>query len=219
MHSNEIMWAQVEKEALAICAACEKWDLWIYGKAITVHSDHQPLDTIFKNQTSEAHDEATVVYKKGTSLVIADTLSRAPLANTNEMKPTSFERFNLEMETSEFEPNPMLLPKTSSDLQVATSRDVGMVERTKVILPGWPMTKSKLPTAFMPFWGIRDQLSMLFINKFSYLRPCNTIFYRKLMHPVLELIVPYKCVRMLSMDASSSKRYLFQLWKMCLFCD
>ena len=31
MRQNEVMWAQIEKETLAICAACEKWDfmaLW-----------------------------------------------------------------------------------------------------------------------------------------------------------------------------------------------
>ena len=30
---SEVQWAQIEKEALAICAACTKWDLWLYGKA------------------------------------------------------------------------------------------------------------------------------------------------------------------------------------------
>ena len=31
MHPNEQRWAQIEKEALAICVACEKWYLWLYG--------------------------------------------------------------------------------------------------------------------------------------------------------------------------------------------
>ena len=45
---NEVLWAQIEKETLAICAACEKWDLWLYGKQITIHTDDQPFETIFK---------------------------------------------------------------------------------------------------------------------------------------------------------------------------
>jgi hypothetical protein len=54
MRPNEILWAQIEKETLAICAACEKWDLWLYGKQITVHTDHQALETIFKKTPSKA---------------------------------------------------------------------------------------------------------------------------------------------------------------------
>ena len=51
---NEVLWAQIEKEALAICAACKKWDLWLYGKEISVHSDHQPLEIIFKKPLAKA---------------------------------------------------------------------------------------------------------------------------------------------------------------------
>ena len=45
---NKVLWAQTEKEVLAICTACKRWDLWLYGKEIVVHSDHQPLEIIFK---------------------------------------------------------------------------------------------------------------------------------------------------------------------------
>ena len=54
MKQNEILWAQIEKETLAICAACEKWDLWLFGKVITIHSDHEPLETIFKRPLAKA---------------------------------------------------------------------------------------------------------------------------------------------------------------------
>ena len=51
---NEILWAKIEKEALAICAAYAKLDLWLYGKSVTVHSDHQALETIFKKATCQS---------------------------------------------------------------------------------------------------------------------------------------------------------------------
>ena len=54
MRPNEVNWAQIEKETLAICVACEKWDLWLYGKAITIHTDHQPLEIIFKKPLAKA---------------------------------------------------------------------------------------------------------------------------------------------------------------------
>ena len=107
---NEVQWAQIEKEALAICAACTKWDLWLYGKAVTVHSDHQALETIFKKPLAKAPKRLqrimfrlqrytiNVIYRKGTSLVLADTLSRAPLNVSNDASPTNFDLFRLNVE-------------------------------------------------------------------------------------------------------------------------
>ena len=54
MRPNEVLWAQIEKETLAMCAACEKWDQWLYGKQMTIHTDHQPFETIFKKPLFKA---------------------------------------------------------------------------------------------------------------------------------------------------------------------
>ena len=69
MRPNEQRWTQIEKEALALCVACEKWYLWLYGKRITVHTDHQPLETIFKKnirkgpkKTTKTDNEITAVF-------------------------------------------------------------------------------------------------------------------------------------------------------------
>ena len=50
MRPNEELWAQIEKECLAIAAACDKWDRWIYGRQVNVHTRSylQTLETIFK---------------------------------------------------------------------------------------------------------------------------------------------------------------------------
>ena len=97
MRPNEEVWAQIEKECLAIVAACNKWDQWIYGLDVTVHTDHQPLETIFKKPLNAAprrlqkmlmqlqRYNLTVTYKKGSTLHLADTLSRATLPDQNEI--------------------------------------------------------------------------------------------------------------------------------------
>ena len=49
MRPNEILWAQIEKETLAICAACEKWDLWLsssYLVTVDHYSDFIELDEL-----------------------------------------------------------------------------------------------------------------------------------------------------------------------------
>ena len=172
MRPNEILWAQIEKETLAICAACEKWDLWLYGKKVTIHTDHQPLETIFKKPLAKAPKRLQrlmmrlqrysldVVYKKGSSLVLADTLSRAPLPHVNTTKQNSFDVFRLDVERLDTIPNPRLLPKTMANLQEATLKDPDMVELTKVISSGWPNAKSQLPSSLTPYWCFRDEMSI-----------------------------------------------------------
>ncbi len=105
MRPNEEAWAQIEKECLAIVSACDKWDQWIYGLTVTIHTDHQPLETIFKKPLSSAprrlqkmmmrlqRYNIKVGYKKGSTMYLADTLSRAILANINESKEAKFEIF------------------------------------------------------------------------------------------------------------------------------
>ena len=50
---TEQRYAQIEKETLAIVHAFHKFDQLLFGKSdVTVHSDHQPLETIFKRPSS-----------------------------------------------------------------------------------------------------------------------------------------------------------------------
>ena len=122
---NEVMWAQIEKEALAISAACSKWDLWLYGQSVVVHTDHQALETIFKKPLVKAprrlqrimfslqRYKLTVVYRKGSSLVLADTLSRAPLKVSNTAAPSHFDIFRLSVERTDLQPNLCLQTSTA----------------------------------------------------------------------------------------------------------
>ena len=55
LNSTEKNYAQIEKECLAIVSCMDKWHQYLYGKHdITVHTDHQPLETIFKKPLSKA---------------------------------------------------------------------------------------------------------------------------------------------------------------------
>ena len=92
LDSTEKNYAQIEKECLAIVTCMSKWHQYLYGKKdILVHTDHQPLETIFKKPLSKAprrlqrmmlklqQYDFSVQYKKEKEMYIADTLSRAPL--------------------------------------------------------------------------------------------------------------------------------------------
>ena len=86
LNNTETNYAQIEKECLAIVSCMEKWHQYLYGKHnITVHTDYQPLETIFKKPLSKAprrlqrmmlklqRYQFSVRYKKGKELYVADT--------------------------------------------------------------------------------------------------------------------------------------------------
>ena len=50
---TEQRYSQTEREALGIVWACEHLHLYIYGKPITVYTDHKPLVSIFGNPSSK----------------------------------------------------------------------------------------------------------------------------------------------------------------------
>ena len=89
MTETEARYTQIEKEMLAIVFAVERFEQCVYGQPVKVESDHKPLESIFKKSLTSAPKrlqrmllrlqkfELDVTYKRGTEMVLADTLSRA----------------------------------------------------------------------------------------------------------------------------------------------
>ncbi|UYV76843.1 K02A2.6-like [Cordylochernes scorpioides] len=91
LSETEKRYAQIEKEALAITWACEKFKQYIQGLVITLETDHKPL---VPNFTSKNIDDLTpriqrlrlrimrysykIVNTPGKNLIVTDALSRSP---------------------------------------------------------------------------------------------------------------------------------------------
>ena len=98
LNSAEKNYAQIEKELLAIAFGCQKYHQYIYGRAVSIKTDHKPLEHIFRKPLTATPPrlqrmmltlqkyELMVSYKPGKSLFVTDTLSRAPGAETATMK-------------------------------------------------------------------------------------------------------------------------------------
>lgn len=94
MTETQQKYAQIEKELLAICFAIDKFHQYIYGKKVIVETDHKSLVPIFKKNLNQCPArlqrmllklqkyDLQVMFKPGKELIIADTLSRANLAET-----------------------------------------------------------------------------------------------------------------------------------------
>ena len=105
MNETKQRYAQIEKEALAITWACNKFSDYILGRKFLIETDHKPLipllnakhlDTlpprILRFRLRLAKYNYTVFHVPGKILYAADALSRAPMPETEE-DPLEVEAF------------------------------------------------------------------------------------------------------------------------------
>lgn len=80
---------RLRKKLLSIVHACERFDQYLFGREVTVETDHKPLEAKLKKPLLTApkrlqrmmmrlqNYQLKVVHKKVQKMYIADTLSRA----------------------------------------------------------------------------------------------------------------------------------------------
>ena len=173
LNSTEQMYSQIEKECLAICNCFNKFDHWLYGKSnIEVHTDNLPLVTVLKKPLNKATARLQrmmmklqryifkVLHKRGTSLYLADTLSRAALSQPVSVKVTGFDTFRVELQHTFTDRNVRLTEPTETKIREETQRDKVMSALCKTIIYGWPDQKSQLSEYLQPYWSYREELSV-----------------------------------------------------------
>ena len=95
---TETRYAQIAKEALSIVFALEKFHQYTFGRKTVVESDHEPLEMIILKPLCRAPKrlqgmlmrilqyDVHIKHKKGSEMLIADTLSRAYLPYSGKKK-------------------------------------------------------------------------------------------------------------------------------------
>ena len=88
-------YASIEKEMRAVVFGLHKFSDYCYGRHVTIESDHKPLEAINNKPLSEVPKrllrmvlsiqtfDYKITYKKGSEIIIADALSRAPGEDDN----------------------------------------------------------------------------------------------------------------------------------------
>ena len=157
----ETRYAQIEKELLSATFACRKFHDFIYGRQATIETDHKPLTAIVNKPLHSAPArlqhmllqlqkyDLKFVYKKGTELYVADTLSRSFIDDKSDLDVGEQVDILSLMSIS---------PARKAGLQKHTLADPVMQKVTHFISNGWPAkSKSVLPEA-QPYFPIRDEL-------------------------------------------------------------
>ena len=161
--SGETRCAQIEKELLAVVFACDHFDAYIYGRSrINIETDHKPLESIVLKPLNDAPKRLQRMllqlqkynlqwkYKKGTSMFLADTLSRAHLPEVYAC--------DLELATNLEgidHTAPMLLAVSKDRLiqiKHASTDDLTLQVLRETIQQGWPESKTEVPPAVQAYF-------------------------------------------------------------------
>ena len=167
MSPTEQRYAQIEKEALALTWACERFSDYLVGLTFTIETDHKPLVPLFSYKNLDElplrvqrfrmrmmRFSFSIHHIPGRNLTVADALSRAPL---QEVDP------DLQDEADAFVNHTIQsLPATEGRLEEIRQKqrqdDVCRL-LVKYSRQGWPDQK-QLTNATRPFFSVASELSI-----------------------------------------------------------
>ena len=161
---TETRYAPIEKEMLAVVFALNKFNQYVYGRHVTVNSDHKPLEAIAQKPLRNAPKrlqgmllkiqkyDIKIVYKPGAKMYLADTLSRAFISGQRS-PGEEFEHVN----AAKFV---LMTDRTKERIRESTARDGVLQQLTGAILRGWPDNSADVPATLVPYYGFRDELAV-----------------------------------------------------------
>ena len=170
MSPTERRYAQIEKEALAVTWACEKFADYILGRRFQIESDHKPLIPILSTKHLDnlpprvlrfrlrlARFDYSIKHVPGKLLYTADTLSRAPTSDV------SVDALQSEAEVEAF------IDSVTSSLPASTQRletyRIGQAEDSvcarvqEYCRTGWPEKRLVEPD-LRQYWKARSSLTV-----------------------------------------------------------
>ena len=174
MSPTEMNYAQIEKELLAVVFAMERFHTYCYAypHQITVETDHKPLVSINRKSLSLAPKRLQrmllrlqrysfeLVYRPGSTLVLADTLSRAypPLSADTDKQTFSEELAVIDDEEQLRGLQMVASERTINAIRAAAADDSDYILLKEQIAAGWPTSPSQLPPELKPYATFCEQL-------------------------------------------------------------
>ena len=157
MTKAEVNYAQIEKELLAIVFGLERFEQYVEGKPVKIETDHRPPKRLQRMMLRLRKYDLKVMYKKGSEMYLADTLSRAFVQSSN----SEDSRGDVEKDTESIN-MVQYLPvseTTQSIIRPATEADPVMKELKTSKREGWPEDKDRLPIEVRDYFPFREEMT------------------------------------------------------------
>ena len=158
-------YSQIEKEMLAVLFGCTRFHYYLFGRQVTIETDHKPLvGLVVKDLNMLTARLATMrlrllsydfdlVWKPGKYMILADTLSRACPAGTGENEDLKFDPLQRICSI-------VLTTDSAMDrYEKATAIDEELQVVYRMIQNGWPADRKMCPERALVYWHLRDYLS------------------------------------------------------------
>ena len=166
LSDTEKNYSNIEREMLAVVWGLERFNYFIYGKHCTVHTDHKPLESIFKKQLYSCPPrlqrfllralkyDISVKYVKGSDVPIADALSRVSpqqLPESDQIPEICVHHVTQNLPAS---------PTRLQQIRDETTRDPRLSLLREVIFEGWPQEREQCPKVIHEYWNFREELTI-----------------------------------------------------------
>ena len=163
--SCETAYSQLEKELLAIAFAMTRLDHYVYGRRVTVETDHKPLVSIMSKPLCDAplrlqrmllqlqRYDFEIIYRPGSQVPVADALSRAPVK-------TAQASFASEIGSVRLSDGISVSPQRLEAIRAATEQDRDLPGVIKQLQSGWPEHRRQLPVSLRPYHSFRGELTV-----------------------------------------------------------
>ncbi|UYV69217.1 K02A2.6-like, partial [Cordylochernes scorpioides] len=191
MTPTEKRYAQIEKEALAITWACERFQDFLLGKRFRIETDHKPLIPLFSTKELSSLTPRLqrfrmrmmrfgfeIVHIPGKELLDADALSRQPLLTTEggeDERPTSA---HINAVLSSITDKDEMLTKIFE----AQQEDTTLKAVANYLEQGWP-DKKKMSQALLSYWHVKDELG---VQNGLLMRSCRLVIPASMKLEILE---------------------------------
>ena len=162
---TEQRYSNIERELFAL----ERLNHYTFGRTITVQSDHQPLQSLWKKSIVSAsprlqrlllrlaHYDINIELLWGKENVIADALSRVCPLQSNDSK---IKDSNIDVIPMHHITQSALVSKTRlQELRLATQSDPTLCSLTKTVHESWPQSRKDCPEQLLDFWSFRQEIS------------------------------------------------------------
>ena len=167
MSETERHYTQIEKEALAVTWACEKFRSYLFGLTFTVETDHKPLVPLLTTKSLNALPPRlirfrlrlsgysyTVQHVPGKLLYTADTLSRSPTSASFGPAVAEVEEFVDSVVAALPASANRLMVYSQAQKQDSTCQQIGEFCQTS-----WP-SKERVNTHLKAFWKVRGSFTV-----------------------------------------------------------